>query len=88
MYLFSRMGMFVRKPIKARAMAPLAAAYIGYIVLCNLNLNINTVSDWLPYHALAMMIGKVEGSIFACITEQWTSDILPDRSLKAFELRL
>ena len=35
--------MFEKKVVSKRALAPLAAAYVGYIVLCNLNLNINPV---------------------------------------------
>lgn len=36
-------GMFEPKVVPKRALVPLAAAYVGYIVLCNLNLNINPV---------------------------------------------
>jgi hypothetical protein len=42
MYLFQRAALFARKPIPAIKLAPLALAYVGYIVLCNWNLNINT----------------------------------------------
>jgi len=44
MRLFAVYGAFTAKPLPARAIAPLAAAYVGYIVLCNLNLKINSVS--------------------------------------------
>ncbi|KAK9830364.1 hypothetical protein WJX72_011308 [[Myrmecia] bisecta] len=43
MMVFCRMGMFEVKAVPKRAVAPLAAAYVGYIVLCNLNLQLNTV---------------------------------------------
>ena len=36
-------GMFEKKVLAKRALAPLALAYVGYIVLNNLNLQINTV---------------------------------------------
>jgi len=36
-------GMFEKKVLAKKALAPLAAAYVGYIVLNNLNLQINTV---------------------------------------------
>ena len=36
-------GMFEKKVLSKRAIAPLAVAYVGYIVLNNLNLQINTV---------------------------------------------
>lgn len=35
--------MYERKEVAKVRLAPLAAAYVGYIVLCNLNLNINPV---------------------------------------------
>jgi hypothetical protein len=44
MRLFAYYGAFPVKRLPARATAPLAAAYVGYIVLCNLNLKINSVS--------------------------------------------
>jgi hypothetical protein len=43
MQLFLSAGMFKRKSIPQLQLVPLAAAYVGYIVLCNLSLNINTV---------------------------------------------
>lgn len=36
-------GMFERKEVPKGKLLPLAAAYVGYIVLCNLNLNLNPV---------------------------------------------
>ena len=44
MRLFAYYGAFTAKLLPVRATAPLAAAYVGYIVLCNLNLKINSVS--------------------------------------------
>lgn len=43
MRLFLMAGMFQHKPLGQLQVFPLAAAYVGYIVLCNLSLNINTV---------------------------------------------
>lgn len=43
MRLFARMGMFQVKELSQGKVAPLAAAYVGYIVLCNLSLKVNTV---------------------------------------------
>jgi hypothetical protein len=43
MVVFARAGMFEVKKLPARKLIPLAAAYVAYIVLCNLSLNINTV---------------------------------------------
>lgn len=40
---FLRARMFEPKAVPRRKLMPLAAAYVGYIVLCNLNLNINPV---------------------------------------------
>ena len=36
-------GMYEKKKLAKRAIAPLALSYVGYIVLNNLNLQINTV---------------------------------------------
>ena len=43
MQVFLAAGMFKKKSIPQLQLVPLAAAYVGYIVLCNLSLNINTV---------------------------------------------
>jgi solute carrier family 35, member E3 len=40
---FSQMGIFEAKEAPRAKLVPLAAAYVGYIVLCNLNLNLNPV---------------------------------------------
>ncbi|DBB13421.1 hypothetical protein WJX82_009270 [Trebouxia sp. C0006] len=43
MMVFCYMGMFVPKQVSALRVAPLAAAYVGYVVLNNLSLKLNTV---------------------------------------------
>eukprot|EP00882_Tetradesmus_deserticola_P030239 GHRQ01033937.1.p1 GENE.GHRQ01033937.1~~GHRQ01033937.1.p1 ORF type:complete len:185 (+),score=56.49 GHRQ01033937.1:451-1005(+) len=43
MRLFLMAGMFQHKSLQLRQVLPLAAAYVGYIVLCNLSLQVNTV---------------------------------------------
>ncbi len=43
MMVFAQARMFEPKRIDWRPLVPLAAAYVAYIVLCNLSLNINTV---------------------------------------------
>jgi solute carrier family 35 protein E3 len=43
MRLMLRAGMFPAKILPPARVAPLAAAFVGYIVLCNLSLNLNTV---------------------------------------------
>jgi len=43
MMAFSRVGLFEPKRVPTMKLIPLAAAYVGYIVLCNLSLNVNTV---------------------------------------------
>lgn len=43
MRLFLMAGMFKHKKLPQLQLLPLAAAYVGYIVLCNLSLNVNTV---------------------------------------------
>lgn len=44
MRIFARCGMFTVKKLPAWRTAPLAAAYVAYIVLCNLNLKVNNIS--------------------------------------------
>ena len=44
MQLAAALGMFEVKRLSRRRIAPLAAAYVAYVVLCNLNLQQNTVS--------------------------------------------
>ena len=43
MLVLARVGMFEMKRIPQARLAQLAAAYVGYIVLCNLSLKVNTV---------------------------------------------
>ncbi len=43
MLVLARVGMFEIKAIPQAKLAQLAAAYVGYIVLCNLSLKVNTV---------------------------------------------
>lgn len=43
MRIFARMGMFQVKELSQGKVAPLAAAFVGYIVLCNMSLKVNTV---------------------------------------------
>lgn len=43
MRLFLMAGIFQYKKLPQLQLLPLAAAYVGYIVLCNLSLNVNTV---------------------------------------------
>lgn len=40
---FLQAGLFEEKNVPKHKLLPLAAAYVGYIVLCNLNLNLNPV---------------------------------------------
>jgi solute carrier family 35 protein E3 len=44
MQLFLAMGMFKRKQLPTMKVAPIAAAFVAYIVLGNLSLNVNPVS--------------------------------------------
>jgi len=43
MKAFEAAGLYEKKALPTKALLPLAAAYVGYIVLNNLNLNLNTV---------------------------------------------
>ncbi|KAI8465511.1 MAG: triose-phosphate transporter family-domain-containing protein [Monoraphidium minutum] len=44
MRLFLALGMFERKDLPPPKVLPLAAAFVAYIVLCNLSLNLNPIS--------------------------------------------
>jgi hypothetical protein len=44
MKLFAYLGMYEPKRLSKLSVAPLAASFVGYIVLNNLNLQMNTVS--------------------------------------------
>ncbi len=43
MTLFAQFGVFERKELPQSKLFALAASYVGYIVLCNLSLKVNTV---------------------------------------------
>ncbi|BDA44650.1 Solute carrier family 35 member E3 [Coccomyxa sp. Obi] len=43
MWSFAGIGLYQRKPLKARQILPLAAAFVGYIVFWNLSLQLNSV---------------------------------------------
>ena len=43
MNLFASLGFFTRKSIPQLKLLPLALGYIGYVVLCNVSLNLNSV---------------------------------------------
>lgn len=53
----AQMRMFEPKSVPKVKLLPLAAAYVGYIVLCNLNLNINPVGFY--------QITKIAGALQA-----------------------
>lgn len=43
MRMLAYVGFFTPKPIPAFKVIPLAAGFVGYIVLCNVSLNLNSV---------------------------------------------
>lgn len=49
--------MFEPKAVQRRQLLPLAAAYVAYIVLCNLNLNINPVG----FYQITKIAGAARG---------------------------
>lgn len=51
MSCLASLGFFTPKKIPAHQLLPLAMGYIGYIVLCNLSLNLNSVGFYqvCPY---------------------------------------
>jgi hypothetical protein len=43
MNMLARVGFFVPKKIPAIKLIPIAMGFVGYVVLCNVSLNINSV---------------------------------------------
>lgn len=65
MRAFCKFGMFNHKQISKIRLLPLAAAYVGYIVLCNLNLNLNTVGFYqISKIAVAPAVLAIEAAFF------------------------
>lgn len=62
---FRQLGIFEPKPVAKSRLAPLAAAYVGYIVLCNLNLNINPVGFYqITKIAVAPAVLGLEAAVY------------------------
>lgn len=65
MRVFCKFGMFEYKMIPKMKLIPLASAYVGYIVLCNLNLNLNTVGFYqISKIAVAPAVLGIEATFF------------------------
>lgn len=58
MLVMARLGVFETKRLPQRALMQLAAAYVGYIVLCNLSLKVNTVG----FYQVSLGQGRRGGS--------------------------
>ena len=73
-------GMFEKKVLAKRALAPLAVAYVGYIVLNNLNLQINTVGFY-QISKIAVAPAGVEPASNHCLImpSKRSGDILETR---------
>ena len=56
MRIFCYSGIFEYKRLSLVALTPLAGAYVGYVVLNNLNLQINTVSTQHLHHTRAPVL--------------------------------
>ena len=62
MSLFARFGVFQRKPLPQSKLVQLAASYVGYIVLCNLSLRLNTVGFYqVCAHVCIKTCGHMHG---------------------------
>ncbi len=61
--------MFEPKQVQRRQLLPLAAAYVAYIVLCNLNLNINPVGFY-QITKIAGMLACTAACCWACCCAQ------------------
>ncbi|CAD7703136.1 unnamed protein product [Ostreobium quekettii] len=65
MRIFLRAGMFEHRDLPKMRLLPLAAAFVAYIVLCNLNLNINTVGFYqISKIAVAPAVLGLEAVLF------------------------
>ena len=66
MKLFAYMGLYEPKRLPKLSIAPLAASFVGYIVLNNLNLQMNTVGF---YQISKIAVAPaVRASSHACVT--------------------
>eukprot|EP00877_Chromochloris_zofingiensis_P014008 jgi/Chrzof1/8861/Cz03g27040.t1 len=71
MRLFLAFGMFEKKNLPQTRLTLLAASYVGYIVLCNLSLNINTVGFYQVMKiAVAPTVLVIEAIYFHKIPQQ------------------
>jgi solute carrier family 35 protein E3 len=65
MKAFAAAGIYEKKVLPTRALVPLAAAYVGYIVLNNLNLQLNTVGFYqITKIAVAPAVLAAEAAFF------------------------
>ncbi|KAK2078119.1 hypothetical protein QBZ16_003987 [Prototheca wickerhamii] len=65
MQVFLKFGVFELKTVAWQKMVPLAAAYVGYIVLCNLNLNLNPVGFYqITKIAVAPAVLAIEAVVY------------------------
>ena len=78
MLLFLYFGVFQRKKVPLLSLLPLAAAYVGYIVLSNLNLQVNSVSFYqISKIAVAPVVLFVEAVFFKKpVTRAVTASVL------------
>lgn len=70
MHLFLQHGLFEKKVVPKLTLVPLAAAYVGYIVLCNLNLNLNPVGF---YQITKIAVAPAVLAIDAIFYDRWAS---------------
>lgn len=84
MHLFLQAGIFEKKVLPKASIVPLAGAYVGYIVLCNLNLQINTVSFYqitkLAVAPTVLVIEWVYLGTFALISRRLFGKTFPSCS--------
>jgi solute carrier family 35, member E3 len=70
MHAFSYIGLFQVKQLPQIKLLPLAASYVAYIVLCNLSLNVNTVSF---YQIMKIAVAPTVLVIEACFYQKYPS---------------
>jgi hypothetical protein len=73
MLALAKLGWFEIKQIPQSKLAQLAAAYVGYIVLCNLSLKVNTVGFYQASAPPSPWV--VRGSQLSCV---WGREHAPD----------
>ena len=83
MKVFAYFGMYEKKKLPKMSIASLAAAYVGYIVLNNLNLQMNTVGFYQKGFMRALQLSPDHAAMSHRISSRATAILKPESVLWA-----